>query len=359
MGFAIGSRLDALTTWFAQVGWTKLEKLVLVLLTCFIILWAVNLVARAVRKAVDDGNDGVTTDAERRAETLGSVLKNAARVLVAVFFVLVTLQEFGVNIQPLLAGSAVAGVALGFGAQTLVKDIIAGFFLLLENQFGVGDIISVDSQHSGTVERMTLRVTQIRDLEGKAHYLPNGSISQVVVMSKDFARALVDVEISLDQDIDRVSDLLRLLGRDLMADMPQRRPGAHGREGRRGHERHGLHHPHPHQDRPRPPVGGGPGAAQAHRHPLPAGGHHHASAPPGHLDEAGASLIAPVTGVTGTVMPRGASQSGVESLVADRVSLQRGWTASGSRTTIGRNPACLPFRPTSRMSMRLGGLHHG
>ncbi|HWQ09464.1 MAG TPA: mechanosensitive ion channel family protein [Holophaga sp.] len=220
MGFAIGSRLDALANWFQQVGWTKLEKLVMVLLTCFIILWAVNLVARAVRKAVDDGNEGVTTDAERRAETLGSVLKNAARVLVAVFFVLVTLQEFGVNIQPLLAGSAVAGVALGFGAQTLVKDIIAGFFLLLENQFGVGDIISVDSQHSGTVERMTLRITQIRDLEGKAHYLPNGSINQVVVMSKDFARALVDVEISLDQDIDRVADLLRLLGRDLMADLP-------------------------------------------------------------------------------------------------------------------------------------------
>ena len=112
-----------------------------------------NLVARAVRKAVDDGNDGVTTDAERRAETLGSVLKNAARVLVAVFFVLVTLQEFGVNIQPLLAGSAVARRGPGLpGAQTLVKDIIAGFFLLLENQFGVGDIISVDQpaqRHGG------------------------------------------------------------------------------------------------------------------------------------------------------------------------------------------------------------------
>ena len=220
MGLAIGSRLDAFATWFERVGWSKLEKLVLVLITCFIILWAVNLVARAVRRAVDDGDEGVTSDAERRAETLGSVLKNAARALVAVFFVLVTLQEFGVNIQPLLAGSAVAGVALGFGAQTLVKDIISGFFLLLENQFGVGDIINVDDKHSGTVERMTLRVTQIRDLEGRAHYLPNGTISQVVVLSKDFARALVDVEVSLDQDVDRVMELLRLLGRDLKTDLP-------------------------------------------------------------------------------------------------------------------------------------------
>jgi small-conductance mechanosensitive channel len=220
MGLAIGSRLDAFADWFERVGWTKLEKLVLVLLTCLIILWAVSLVARAVRRAVDDGNAGVTSDAERRAETLGSVLKNAARVLVAVFFLLVTLQEFGVNIQPLLAGSAVAGVALGFGAQSLVKDIIAGFFLLLENQFGVGDIISVDDKHTGTVERMTLRITQIRDMEGRAHYLPNGTITQVVVLSKDYARALVDVEINNDQDVDRVMELLKVLGQDLKADKP-------------------------------------------------------------------------------------------------------------------------------------------
>lgn len=220
MGFAIGSRWDALASWMEAAGWQKLQKLGVVLITCFVILWAVNIVARAVRKAVDDGNEGVTTDAERRAATLGSVLKNAARVLVGIFFVLVTLQEFGVNIQPLLAGSAVAGVALGFGAQTLVKDIIAGFFLLMENQFGVGDIIDVDNKHSGTVERMTLRVTQIRDMEGRAHYLPNGTISQVVVLSKDYARALVDVEVNNDQDVDRVMALLKSLGEELQKDRP-------------------------------------------------------------------------------------------------------------------------------------------
>jgi moderate conductance mechanosensitive channel len=220
MGLAIGSRVDALAQWMEHTGWQKFEKLILVLITCFLILWAVNLVARAVRRAVDDGNADVTTDAERRAATLGSVLKNTARVLVAIFFLLVTLEEFGVNIQPLLAGSAVAGVALGFGAQTLVKDVIAGFFLLLENQFAVGDIISVDDKHTGTVERMTLRVTQIRDMEGRAHYLPNGTISQVVVLSKDYARALVDIEIDNDQDVDAVIELLNVLGRELQADLP-------------------------------------------------------------------------------------------------------------------------------------------
>lgn len=220
MGLFIGAKLERFTGWFNQFGWAKVEKLLLVILTCLIFLWAVSLVSRAVRKAVDDGDEDVTTEAERRAETLGSVLKNAARVLAVIFFLLMTLQEFGVNIQPLLAGSAVAGVALGFGAQALVKDVIAGFFLLLENQFAVGDIISIDERTNGTVERMTLRVTMIRDTEGRAHYVPNGAISKVTVLSKNFARALVDIEVSNDTDVDRAMAVLRELGTQLTKDMP-------------------------------------------------------------------------------------------------------------------------------------------
>lgn len=214
---------DAFRLWMEQVGWIKVQKLGLVVLTCILILWAVSLVARAVRRAVDDGNEAVTSEAERRADTLGSVLKNAARVVVAVFFLLMTLQEFGINIGPLVAGAGIAGVALGFGAQSLVKDVIAGFFLLMENQFAVGDIISVDEgKHQGTVERMTLRVTQIRDTEGRAHYIPNGSIIKVVVLSKEFARALVDVEVGYDVDINKVFDVLSEVGAGLEQEWPDR-----------------------------------------------------------------------------------------------------------------------------------------
>jgi small conductance mechanosensitive channel len=200
--------------------WEKAQKLGLVLITCVALLWGVSLVVRAVRRAVDDGNDGVTSEAERRAETLGSVLTNAARVLVVAFFLLMTLQEFGVNIGPLVAGAGVAGVALGFGAQSLVKDVISGFFLLMENQFGVGDIINVDDKNSGTVERMTLRITQLRDPEGRAHFIPNGSILRVVVLSKDFARALVEVEVGYGTDPDRVFQVLREIGLGLHQDRP-------------------------------------------------------------------------------------------------------------------------------------------
>jgi small conductance mechanosensitive channel len=202
--------------------WVKAQKLGLVLLTCLAILWGVALLVRAVRRAVDDGNDDVTSDAERRAETLGAVLTNAARVVVVAFFLLMTLQEFGVNIGPLVAGAGVAGVALGFGAQSLVKDVISGFFLLMENQFGVGDIVNVDDKHVGTVERMTLRITQLRDSEGRAHFVPNGSIIRVVVLSKDFARALVDVEVSYETDPDQVFEVLREAGRAVHQDHPTR-----------------------------------------------------------------------------------------------------------------------------------------
>ena len=206
--------------WFEAPGWSRVAHLLLVAGASLAILGAVHLVSRAVRRAVDDGNDSVTSDAERRAETLGSVLTNAARVLVIGFFLLMTLQEFGVNIGPLVAGAGVAGVALGFGAQSLVKDVISGFFLLMENQFGVGDIISVDDKHIGTVERMTLRITQLRDLEGRAHYVPNGSILRVVVLSKDFARALVEVEVGYDTDPDRAFEVLLEVGRRFHADRP-------------------------------------------------------------------------------------------------------------------------------------------
>nr|WP_275975799.1 mechanosensitive ion channel family protein [Geothrix terrae] len=215
-------RFDHFLAWMDRTGWSRLEHLLMVALACLAILWSVKLVSRAVRRAVDDGNAEVTSDAERRADTLGSVLNNTARVLAVVFFLLMTLQEFGVNIGPLVAGAGIAGVALGFGAQSLVKDVISGFFLLMENQFGVGDIISVDEKHTGTVERMTLRVTQIRDSEGKAHFIPNGSVVRVVVLSKEFARAKVEVGVGYDTDIDAAIALLTRIGQELAEAWPDR-----------------------------------------------------------------------------------------------------------------------------------------
>jgi len=207
--------LQSFTHWLDKSGWSKVYHLAMVLLVGALFLWTVKLIGKAVRRAVDDGDDNATSEAERRAETLSAVLNSAARVLVLAFLVLMVLQEFGVNIAPLIAGAGIAGVALGFGAQSLVKDVISGFFLLMEDQFGVGDLISIDEKHVGTVERMTLRVTQLRDVEGRAHYIPNGSINRVIVLSKEFSKALVDIEVGYDTDLDRVFLLLETIGIEL------------------------------------------------------------------------------------------------------------------------------------------------
>jgi small conductance mechanosensitive channel len=191
-----------------------------VVLTCALILWTLRLVSRAVSRSMASALSEGDPETQRRARTLGAVIGNTARVLVVSFFILETLQEFNVNVGPLVAGLGIAGAALGFGAQSLVKDVIGGFFLLVENQFGVGDIISVGDKHVGTVERMTFRITMLRDSEGRAHYIPNGEITSLIVMSKDFAKALVDVEVGHGEDVDRVMEVLRDVGRELKEAFP-------------------------------------------------------------------------------------------------------------------------------------------
>lgn len=208
--------------WMDVHGWTVAQHLIMVLVFCAAFLWSMRIIIRLIRRAVDDGNDGVTSDSERRAETLGSVIMNASWVFVVVFFLLMVMSELGVNIAPLLAGAGIAGLAIGFGGQALVKDIISGFFMLLENQYAVGDIISVDDQHAGMVERMTLRITVLRDVEGRAHFIPNGTITRVIVLSKRFARALVDIGVSYRSNIDEVVEELRAIGLGLAKDWPDR-----------------------------------------------------------------------------------------------------------------------------------------
>jgi small conductance mechanosensitive channel len=208
-----------LSSWLERLEWQKLHRLLLVVATCALILWAMRLVSKALGRRLSVALKDGSPDKARRAKTLGSVLENSARVLVVAFFIVETLQEFSVSVGPLLAGVGIVGAALGFGSQSIVKDVIGGFFLLLENQFGVGDIISVNDKHTGKVERMTLRMTVLRDVEGRAHYLPNGSITDVIVMSKEFAKALVEVEVNSSEDLDRVMGVLAEVGRELHRDL--------------------------------------------------------------------------------------------------------------------------------------------
>jgi small-conductance mechanosensitive channel len=163
--------------------------------------WLVGLAARRIEKAVDDGDPTITTMREKRGRTISQLLRGAGRVLIIVIAVLLTINVF-VNIAPILAGAGILGLAVSFGAQSLVRDVISGFFILLEDQFAVGDVIEAAGK-SGVVERITMRVVVLRDLEGTMHIIPNGEMKVVSNKTRGWARAVVDIGIPYKEDVDR------------------------------------------------------------------------------------------------------------------------------------------------------------
>lgn len=136
----------------------------------------------------------------QRTRTLGAVLRSIASITVYGVAVMMSLGEFDVNLGPLIAGAGIVGVAVGFGAQSLVKDFLSGVFMLLEDQYGVGDVIDVGDT-VGVVEEVKLRSTQVRDINGTLWHIPNGSIRRVANMSQDWGRAVLDVDVAYDTDV--------------------------------------------------------------------------------------------------------------------------------------------------------------
>ena len=152
--------------------------------------------------------------ARQRAETLGAVLRSVATAVVYTIAAVSILGEFDINLGPLIAGAGIAGVALGFGAQSLVRDFLSGFFMLSEDQFGVGDAIDV-GECSGVVEGVTLRVTRIRDVEGTLWFVPNGEIHRVANRSQHWARAVLDIGVAYDSDIDEATRVIKEVADEL------------------------------------------------------------------------------------------------------------------------------------------------
>src|SRR5574341_2375029 len=148
------------------------------------------LAARAARAAEKD--EGPLSERAKRARTLAGFLRRAGALFVYIVAAIMVLRELGMDITPIIAGAGVAGVALGFGAQGLIRDLITGVFILFEDQFRVGDVIKTAGV-AGQVERITLRVTQVRDLEGVVHTIPNGEIKVVSNLTKGFSRVSLDV----------------------------------------------------------------------------------------------------------------------------------------------------------------------
>ena len=158
-----------------------------------------------------------TTRRAQRSKTIGDLFKSIVTgVLVAIVGTMM-LSEVGVDIAPIIASAGIIGIALGFGAQSLVKDFLSGVFMIVEDQYGVGDVIDV-GEATGTVEAVTLRVTRLRDLQGTVWYVPNGEILRVGNMSQNWSRAVVDVSVAYSEDLNRVRRVLSEVAHDLWDD---------------------------------------------------------------------------------------------------------------------------------------------
>jgi small conductance mechanosensitive channel len=155
--------------------------------------------------------------AEQRARTLGQILRNLCTVLVVGAVIIRSLAVLGWDVGPLLAGAGILGVALGFGAQSLVRDVIAGLFILAEDQYAVGDVIEVNGRPA-TVEMLTVRSTTLRDFNGHVHFVPNGEMKIVVNRSRGWARLAVDVAVPPDQEVERALDVCEKVVRELNED---------------------------------------------------------------------------------------------------------------------------------------------
>ena len=146
---------------------------------------------------------------EQRIESLASVLRSGASFVIWLIAAFLVLGQLGVDLGPLLAGAGVIGVALGFGSQSLVRDFLSGMFILIEDQFGVGDIVDLDLQTSGTVEAVSLRTTRLRSVDGTVWHVPNGDIRRVGNKSQHWSRALLDVEVAYDTDIEQAKSVIK------------------------------------------------------------------------------------------------------------------------------------------------------
>lgn len=180
-------------------------RVLLILLLAGIALRLIPRLISRLRRALQERQD--SAEDARRIHTLSRVIRYVVTVAVTVVAGIVILGEFGVSVAPILGAAGVVGIALGFGAQSLVKDFFTGFFILFEDQVRTGDVVRV-AGHSGVVEEITLRHVRLRDYDGNVHFVPNGMIDAVVNMSRGFAFAVIDIGIAYREDVARALQVM-------------------------------------------------------------------------------------------------------------------------------------------------------
>jgi len=180
--------------------------------------FAMMLVHRIVEKSLKPDKFKTERDEHLRKETLTGIIGAIIRGAIWIIAAMMLLSELGVNIAPMLAGAGIIGAALGFGGQSMVKDYLAGIFIISENQYRVGDVVELNKEVSGVVEHVTMRATVLRDLDGMLHHVPNGNITIATNMTMDYANINFDIGVAYDTDLDKVEKIINEVGLELAGD---------------------------------------------------------------------------------------------------------------------------------------------
>lgn len=204
---------DKVVNWALTSG---IQILFIVIAAWLLKMIAKRSIQRIVKTAVHHGH-GIEEGEIKRMNTLVRIFSWTVSTIIVVIATMMIMQEFGVKIAPILASAGIVGVAIGFGGQYLVKDLITGFFIIFENQYRIGDVVNIEGI-GGTVEDISLRVTTLRDMNGTVHYIPHGEVKKVSNSSKQFAKVNINVGIAYEANIEFVRDVINKIGNDLAAD---------------------------------------------------------------------------------------------------------------------------------------------
>jgi small-conductance mechanosensitive channel len=208
-----GVHLSTLAAWLFASG----LRVGLIVVVAYVVVRITKLLVSRFEHELNLGTGLDALERAKRARTLGAAINKVVTAAVAAIALLMVLRELRVDIAPVLTGAGIVGLAVGFGAQTLVRDVISGFFLILEDQVRVGDVAAINGT-GGLVEQINLRTIVLRDIEGTVHVFPNGSITTLANRSKDFSYYVIDLGVSYHNDPDRVADILREVGAGLQGD---------------------------------------------------------------------------------------------------------------------------------------------
>ena len=207
----ISGFITKIGSWFLDTG----LKIIFIAIGTLIIIKVVSILsarlATLFSRRTDDG------EYKKRADTLASVIRHLLQVIIVAIAIVTILGQLGIKIGPILAAAGVVGLAVGFGAQSLIKDVINGFFILLEDQIRVGDVVEVAGK-GGLVEKVNLKMTILRDLSGNVHFIPNGTIDVVTNMTKEYSRYVFDIGVAYRENVDEVIDIIKQVDQELRND---------------------------------------------------------------------------------------------------------------------------------------------